>query len=329
MRTNLEDSLYKHESNKENFDSLIETYTRDANIFVAFLGSGIGSALKEVPDNQELYDKQCERHKFVGKSDSDEGPQLFNDLYDYVEHKEMFDQEIFQLVTPRDTSGTATHSQIARAFNCFVTTNFYDPIEKIFEDRQEEMEKKPDKLSAHYFSFPEDNAKFTLTYLHGHKRIGFCILRQNDYRYFYPSLYEKRAGVYAVENSLRHIFTKRIVVFLGCSLEPHLKNFFEYLSKKVEKDRKSITSDLLIREVKTHYWITSDSQIRQFLNGVPDHEQNSYKLKYFDNFRKINIRPIVYVGDHIFIEDLCKTLARKLKSSITSPTSIHDDPSRE
>lgn len=53
MSTELEKNLYTNNVNKENFYALLNKFNPDR--FVVFLGAGISSSIKGVPDWKDLY----------------------------------------------------------------------------------------------------------------------------------------------------------------------------------------------------------------------------------------------------------------------------------
>ena len=328
MAGKLENYLYNSTINKDNFNSLLALYKNNASLFLAFIGAGISSSIEGIPDLKKLYASWCKKHGCSENSD-EELPELFSSLYDQIVNKENFDKELFDAVIPKNTRSTAAHLEIARAFNCFVTTNYYDPIEDGFKQKQDFMNAKPEELTRYHFVFPpKEKAKYSLTYLHGNSDVGFCILRKKDYQYFYPSLYESNAGIYAVENSLSNILTQRTVVFLGASLESHLRKYLQYLLAKLKKENSSKLDAGQKREVKTHYWITGDSGIKKYLESAPKEMKNEFEEKYFNDYKEINIEPILYTGGHIFIEDLCKTLTKLRELNPTSVAGSTYDPSQ-
>lgn len=328
MTDKLEDLLYDCTINKDNFNSLLESYKNNAKLFVAFIGAGISASIEGIPDLKELYTSWCKKYGCSEESDG-ELTDSFSALYGQIENKENFDKELFDAVIPKNTRSTSTHLEIARAFDCFVTTNYYDPIEDSFRQKQDFIKAKPEELSRYHFVFPsKENARFTLTYLHGNPYMGFCILRKRDYQFFYPSLYERHAGVYAVENSLSNILTQWAVVFLGSSLEIHLRKYLRYLLAKIAKENSNKSETEQKREVKTHYWITSDSEIKKYLESAPEKKKKEFEETYFNDYKEINIKPIIYTGGHIFIEDICKTLAKLGESKPTSVAGLAYDPSQ-
>ncbi|MGE0269477.1 MAG: SIR2 family protein [Candidatus Omnitrophota bacterium] len=318
MAAKLEDALFNSKVNKDNFSSLLELYSKAPDVFVAFIGAGISSAITGVPDLKGLYVSWCEKYG-CSVDGNGESPEAFGVLYKHVEDKEKFDQELFTKTIPKNTRHTSTHIEIARAFNCFVTTNYYDPIEDGFRQKQDLTSSKPEELTKFYFVFPpQERARHSLTYLHGNPNTGFCILRKKDYQYFYPSLYERHNGVYVVENSLCDILTNYTIIFLGSSLEFHLRSFLKHLLAKIAKENSSKSDNETKREVKMHYWVTSDSEINKYLGAAPEEQKENFQQKYFHDYSQMNVKPVIYTGDHIFVEDLCKTLAKLLEARTTS-----------
>lgn len=317
----LDIQLYDNQTNKNNLNLLLREFNIDT--FIAFLGCGINSVIRGVPSNNELYSGLC---KIYGQSTTNEGqikPTHFSNLFKKCTKKEEFDSEIFKLVKPKGTSGPIVYTYIIQAFDCYVTTNYHEPVEGNFNNiKNINNTGRKKELEIYFFTFPtllEKPVRYSLTYLHGHEKIGFCILRQKDYEYFYPSLYEKESGVYVVENSLTNILTGWQSVFMGCSLEANLKKFLTYLIDRIKMENSSNKPQ---KEVKMHYWITDDSDINQFLKNAPVDKLDEFKQEYFDNYAKINIRPIIYKGDHQFIEKLCQNLSEIKRKE----TSISEQP---
>lgn len=328
MAIKLEDRLFDSDINRENYRSLLELYKNDVTNFVAFIGAGISASIKNVPEQNELYTICCKKY---GHPENLEGelPARFGALYEQIENKEDFDKVLFSEVIPKSTSATLEHLQITCAFNCFVTTNYHEPIEDAFKAKQKIAKATPHGLVKYYFAFPpKEQAKHTLTYLHGNQQIGFCISRTRDYQYFYPSLYERHAGVYAIENSLSDLLTQWTVVIFGSSLETHLRKFLQYLLAKIAKENSGKLESKQKREVKMHYWITSDTGINKYLENAPKEKKKEFEEKYFNDCNKINIKPVIYTGSHIFIEDLCTTLAELCEPKLTKVAGSTYDPTQ-
>lgn len=307
--TGLHKHLYDHQSNRDNLNSLLDEYNPEK--FIAFIGSGINASLRDIPDNEGLYKKLCEKYSF-SEDNSIVGPDSFSKLYVNCNDKGNFDKHVFEIVKPKDTSGPMTSIEIVRAFNCFVTTNYHEPIESAFKTKQAIAKAEPKELKIYYFAFPGILGcrwESTLTYLHGNSMLGFCVLRKKDYEYYYPSIYGNNEGVYVVENSLASLLTDYRLVFLGCSLEEHLQRFLSYFKSKLETENRIKSDVTLKKNVKIHYWVTTDSEISLFLKDVPKEKHPDFEQSYFDKYAKINIKPIIYKGEHKFLEELCKTIA--------------------
>jgi hypothetical protein len=100
------------------------------------------------------------------------------------------------------------------------------------------------------------------------------------------------------------------VVFLGYSLEEHIKIFLQ--QKQSEK------------AMGQHYWITNMSSILGCSN-YPEVEQAKRFGDAFDKLEKIGVKPIVYRVDecerHIRVEALLAELAR-VQTDIDSKQSV-------
>lgn len=297
QKLHLENILLDIEENKENFSLLTKSFNK--NDFVAFLGAGILSVIKGVPDAKELY---LELKKKYGLKRKGEGtPVDFSYLYNKCRQKEDFYKDIFALVTSfwKKTRGSRASELISNAFDCFVTTNYYDPIEGINE-----------KIGKYFFVFPDlSKQRNSITYLHGHHEIGFGVVKKDDYRFFYPSLYNNNKGVPVLENSLHHLFTKKRVVFFGCRLEDDLRDYLKGLSNKIDKD--DIAKNLKKEDVNEHFWIIDDSVVGKN-KSKKKAEIRDLEKTFFEGYLDIKVRPIVYAeGHHYFVEDLCKVLSEK------------------
>jgi hypothetical protein len=303
MTQELEKKLYNNETNRENYLSLKASYNPDN--FIAFLGSGINCSIKDIPDWPHLYQYLCKQYD-KNIEEGDDHPVKFANLFSSIDVKDNFEDNVFNMTRSRDTSGSLSYMPIVRAFDCFITTNFNDPIEIAFEEKQK-IKEQTAILKKYYFRFPA-STNDTLTYLHGSEDIGFCLLRKKDYEYFYPSLYEKDLGVYVLEKSWEKILTQFTTVFLGSSIEYHIQKYIEFLKIKLENN----TNEK--RKVNNHYWITSyEGTLKRFMvsNDLMDaqKDKSKYDEEFFRKYDQINIKPILYEGGHLFIEKLCDNLA--------------------
>ena len=115
MNHSIDSRLYDSQLNKENFESFMTDYGHNPETFVAFLGSGIGASLDDVPDVKELYTNCCTKYK-VSEKPGSEFPSMFSDLYQEVDKVEDFDRYVFDTITPKKAKATTTHIQIAPGF---------------------------------------------------------------------------------------------------------------------------------------------------------------------------------------------------------------------
>lgn len=314
-RDYLLDNLLDYPENRENFALLLRTF--DKSTFLAFLGTGLGCALRDIPKTEELYkglrDKYCLTAPETGSKPDD-----FSFVYQRCESKKEFDRTVFEMVRPKDTFWTAAHYGIIEAFACFVTLNYYDPIEKAFRATHNQTE-----LKRYIFQYPlliNRPDKNTITYLHGNSEIGVCVLRKEDYDYFYPSVSGSKSGIYVLENSLEYIFSNKNIVFWGCSLEEHL---FKSFQRFVVNRRRDAQSSSGTKPEANHYTIRSARflSLDKTETDEATHRQNLEKISaYYASMREINVRPILYVGERSFNEILCERLAKRSKISIDEKT---------
>jgi len=309
----LEEYLYDSPLNRDNYNLLLKQFNPDS--FVAFLGAGITSSIKDIPTSKDLYMKLKDKYKIEDDRDFS-GPSSFSSIYTQCSKKDSFDEEVFDIIMPRHTSGPMTTYYIIQAFNCFVTTNYYDPVEYNF-DKISKTQNSNRRLKKYFFKFPallNKEEKDSITYLHGHLDLGFCILRSKDYEYFYPSIYGEEKGVYTLENSLAYLFTNKHLVFLGCSLEESLIKYLELLIAKTQNNKELESKGL---EIKEHFWVISEFNIPALAikDSLEDKRiKDEVEKEFFEKYSQIKIKPIVYRGDHIFIEKLCyRLIERKSK----------------
>jgi len=299
----LEDLLYDDDVNKSNLTLLLGQFKREN--FVAFIGAGLPCGMKDVPSWAGLH-KRLKTEYSIKQVKERKLPDSFSYLYEKCSPKEEFYKQVFKFVKP-STSPPSVYYIIHDNFDCYATTNFYDPIEDADSVKEWGIRKR-------YFAFPEslENQKDSLTYLHGHPDIGFCILRREDYDYFYPSLSKRHIGVPVLENSLRYLFTQKQIIFLGCSIEDHLKEFLRYLINYAKGD--DINKAVVSREnVQEHFWIIDQSVIEIDEKLGVDKKKVIVK-KFFENYSALKIRPILYnKNEHLFVDHLCEALGLKRK----------------
>ena len=318
----LEDSIIDNPINKSNLQELLTSFDRD--LFIPFIGAGPSIILGE-PDWNDLFLKLCKalNTKNVKRKKHPDGsidyPVSFSRLFDRSQDQSKFYSELFKIVEPTKTSATFFHKRLVQAFGSYITTNYDSPIEEAFLDTYPDR-----KLLKQYFScYGLHNIDDCIIYLHGHKDINFCIIKSEDYNYFYPSIGDKSSGIPILEDFLTEVFTKRSIIFVG----------FSFNDKYIEK---------LIRYIHTretlrypHYWLLSESlesygsikQKSDELRKSGDVKKAEYVLLQFFS-GQMNIKPIVYKQDyHIFTEKLFQKLGES-KPVDTTPGEIGGTPVR-
>lgn len=318
----LEDYIIDHPINKSNLQELLASFDRD--LFIPFVGAGPSTVLGE-PEWKDLFIKLCKalNVKHVKRKKQPDGsvdyPKSFSRLFSIAQEQSKFYPELFKIIEPTKTSATYFHRRLVQAFDCYITTNFDSPIEVAFSDTY------PDhKLIKQYFScYGLKNIDNSIVYLHGHKDINFCIIKTEDYNYFYPSIGDEPDGIPILEDFLTEVFTRRSIVFVG----------FSFSDKYIEKLLRYIHARNAPRH--PHYWFLSES-----FESYKSIKQRSDKLKKDGDIIKaehimaqfysgqMNIKPIVYKQEnHVFLDNLLHKLSES-KPVDTTPGEISGTPVR-
>jgi hypothetical protein len=316
----LEDSIIDNPINKRNLQDLLVSFDRD--LFIPFIGAGPSIILGE-PDWNDLFLKLCKalNAKNIKRKKHPDGsvdyPVSFSRLFYGSQDQSKFYSELFKIIEPTKTSATFFHKRLVQAFGSYITTNYDSPIEEAFVDTYPDR-----KLIKHYFScYGLNNIDGCIVYLHGHKDINFCVIKSEDYNYFYPSIGDKSGGIPIVEDFLTEVFTRRSIIFVG----------FSFNDKYIEKLLRYIHARETLRF--PHYWLLSESlksyesikQKSDKLKSSGDIKQAEYVLSQFYS-GQMNIKPIVYKEDyHIFAEKLFQKLG-ELKPVDTTPGVISGIP---
>lgn len=308
----LEDQIVGNPLNKSNLDTLINSFNSES--FVPFIGAGPSTVLGAAGWEKLLSDlcksfslAHFKKAKKDGKVDY---PKTFSNLFKNLNSKgttsQDFFEKLFNCIRPTITQATYFHVLLVKLFDSCITTNYDHPLEKTFQDQY-------GKPPAKYFftCYGLDNLKKCIVYLHGHKDLNFCIIKEEDYDYFYPSVSGKN-GMPILEHFLSEVFGKKNVIFIGFSFDD--KYFEDCLSR--------------LHAIKPfanyHYWLLSESS-KVFLNlkqraeeyirtGFPD-KATAEVSNFFHG--KMNIKPIVY-REHVFVENLLQKLIESLPTATTS-----------
>lgn len=312
--TGLENYIVDNPLNRNNLDSLFSSFKKDS--FVPFIGAGPSTVLGAA-DWKDLITNLCKsfgvkKFKKVKNNGNIDYPRSFSKIFKILNDrgfkKEEFYKKLFECIKPTATEATFFHLKLVKLFNACVTTNYDSPIEKAF---QEHYRKAPSKYF--FSSYGLNNFKDCIVYLHGHKEINFCIIKAEDYEYFYPSV-SKKNGIPIIEEFLTEIFTKKSVIFVGFSFDdPYISNYMDLL-ESLEPFK------------NVHYWLISEStkdysetmqRAEEYKKaGAPDKAKDEV-ITFYNGKR--NIKPIVYKGhEHIFVEKLFETLTESLPVGFAS-----------
>lgn len=305
----LEDYIVDNPFNKNNLDTLINSFKRET--FVPFIGAGPSTVLGS-PDWDDLITNLCTAFnlKKFRKLKQPNGkvnyPKTFSNLYKRLNDKEIFFKRLFENIRPTQTELTGFHLKLVDLFYAYITTNYDSPIEIAFKNQNKK------ELKKYIFScYGMNNLKDCIVYLHGHKDINFCIIKTEDYDYFYPTA-SKKNGIPILEDFLSEIFTNKNVIFIGFSFNDfYLEKFLSHL--------------YAVKPFKGyHYWLLSESMdiYHEVIQRAEEYKKSDLTDKanaeISDFFHgKMNIKPIVYKqGEHIFVEKLFQKLIEALPPSI-------------
>ncbi len=313
---NLETYLVKNNFNKENFDKLIEIFNKEE--FIPFVGAG-SSVPMGGPDWLDLLKKMQNSAgiEIRPKKDSIGNinfPKYFSRLFKKMKDQSSFYSQLFKSVEPTETGSTEFHVHLVSTFYAYITTNYDTPIERAYK------KEKRQEIKKHFFScYKLDNLKDSVVYLHGHKDIGFAIIKEEDYRYFYPSVNEtSSAGIPILESFLEQVYVGKKIIFIGFSFnDQYVAEFIKLLGLKY-KDKRDIIHFLLIKNNATSYLKYQEMAGKYRQEGQLG-MANEAESKFFQNFMSINIYPIVYT-ENIFVERLLEKLKRsEVHTTIDKP----------
>jgi len=226
------DYLVDNEINKRNLNLLIKEFKKE--VFIPFIGAGCSLPLGE-PDWENLFKKLRMKYKLRVKLSRDKDglvnfPRLFSKIYSRLPNNNNFYKDIFEILRPTVTTGTFLHIYLIRAFDSYLTTNYDTPIEEAYY-----LHKKV-RLKKYYLfcPMPDINFKNCIVYLHGHRDINFAIIKEEDYKYFYPSI-SGMPGAPLLESFLEYILQKKKIIFIGSSFSDKYLVSFLKLKNRINK----------------------------------------------------------------------------------------------
>jgi hypothetical protein len=299
----IEEYLLDHPANRKNLEELLKSYSRE--IFVPFVGAGPSVPLGG-PDYPELLNKmrteQGIKAKVKQSSSGTDYPLAFSRLCKKVGDRRRFYQLLFKSLQPTVTHFTALHNYLPSVFDAFVTTNYDFPIEEAYERERKK------KLQKHYFScYDLSHLRDCVVYLHGHEKIGFAVIKKEDYDYFYPTVSMKN-GIPIIEAFLEELYVGRSILFLGVSFsDGYVLKWLTQLGLKYGNGK--------------HFWILEEStpiydKVARLADDYSkkgrDGDAKDTKSGFYERFNRLGIKPIVYRRDkHIFLEDVMLRLEKK------------------
>lgn len=213
--------------------------------FIVFAGSGIDlragmPSWKSLLENlyyiakEEGFTEAIE----IENQETKEYPKIAQKIYDFFKSKkleEKYYETIKKNIKPKEVPYDTTHFEIVKTSNWIITTNFSDLFEKAFESK---LEGNHD-ININIQSLPEfrhekcfDNP--TIVYLHGKANENFIILKEDDYKKYYPTVYNSD-GVKDIEDYLKYIYQNYTIVFVGFGFEYSIREIFIKIYKEIEK----------------------------------------------------------------------------------------------
>lgn len=293
--------IVDNEINKKNLDLLINEFKKE--IFIPFIGAGCSLPLGE-PDWKNLFKELKIRYKLRvnlkrNKDGSVDFPKSFSRIYNKLPDNRNFYKDIFEILKPTVTTGTFVHIYLINAFDSYLTTNYDSPIEEAYN-----LQKKINLKKYYLFCpIPDTNFNNCIVYLHGHRDINFAIIKEEDYKYFYPSV-SGIPGAPVLENFLEYILQKKKVIFVGLSFsDRYLVSFLKL--KKINKHFLLIDNNADI--YKTYAKAAEEYKSKNELEKAKDQENKFYH--FFES--EFNIYPIVYKYNlPIFIQYLFEMFSR-------------------
>jgi len=292
--------------------------------FIVFAGSGIDLRYG-MPSWKSLLENLYNTAKKEGfteyieieNQETEEYPKVAQKIYDFFKSKGLekkYYEKIKEFLTPNEVPYDTKHLEIVKTSNWIITTNFTDFFEKAFKSK---LEDKSD-ININIQSLPEfkhENCFHTPTivYLHGKADEQYIIFKENDYKKYYPSVYNNDGAIY-IEDYLKYIYQNYTIVFVGFGFEYSIREIFVKIYKEIEK------SDEIASE-KPGYMPKLNSIKHYCFLKINENDENEYKkqIELIKILKSIKIE-VIKINEYIeWIEVFQKI--RELKRANT-PTSL-------
>jgi hypothetical protein len=308
---------------KDNLDNLFSTYNRRK--MISFVGAGPSKPLG-IPGWEDLLNRLsavARDNGFNGKLPKDARmyPEFAQNIYNHFintkGNAEIYFDIISQNMRHTFNSTSLTLVKMILAFDIHLTTNFDISIENAYKFleflfrfyksyRIKEIQKKYKSYCVPNFEWITQVEKALIYYLHGNVSEDIYILKEDDYKTYYPLVSKSQQSVDSLEIFLKERFKNNNIVFLGFSFSDYyVKEFFFRVAKDIEKEN-FINSGFYSQSGQTY----QPRKIKHFLI-VDAKVLNTYGFDIHSFFQEFNIYPVIYKeGKHIFLEELFEVLSQ-------------------
>lgn len=209
--------------------------------FIVFAGTGVVLSTG-APTWKTMLEKMLEMVNsslHIENIEPEEYPRIAQQIYYDLKRnskEELYYKIIKEIITPTKTHYSAEELEIVTTTNWIVTTNFDSTFEEAFEkkfqmqrpDRNLCIETLPNFTMKSHFEEP------TIVYLHGKADEKFIVLKEDDYKRYYPSI-SGEDGARDIEDYLKYIFKEHTIVFIGFSFKDYyIRETFKRIYKELE-----------------------------------------------------------------------------------------------
>ncbi|MFX0200479.1 MAG: SIR2 family protein [Candidatus Hodarchaeota archaeon] len=205
-----------------NIDNFIDDLAK--RDFIVFAGAGVVGETGVSPSWKRLLEKfKGDEPESVEENleeiDESEYPRVAQNIFERLrlankEHRyyEVLRNSLFATNAPH----SAHEIDIVTTAKHVITTNFDDTFESALKFVLEEKEGCTRVVqSLPDLGFDALSKEYSVSYLHGRVNEHCIVLREDDYRAFYPSQFGRNGGSDVLEVFLRNVYGERTIVFVG------------------------------------------------------------------------------------------------------------------
>jgi hypothetical protein len=314
--------LWNDEQNRKNYRELLSLFNRSR--FVSFIGAGVSKSLgiqdwkglliqlAKVVKSQFNIDKDI-------PDDAEQYPEYAEELYKIFENHNAIDDynnELSRGMRPTKNSTSLTLVKLALAINTHLTTNFDSSLEYAYRFLSYLSNKySSEKLSKHYEirhiplfgDYLRGDGNDLIFYLHGNVSQHLYLLRESQYKIYYPSVSNLEECSRDLESLLNYYYRNRNIIFIGFSFSDfYVREYFFAKAKEIKKE--NLINKSFVAEAGQPY---RESSIKHFLLiDTKNKYFSKHREKIFEQFHEYNIYPVIYrEHEHIFLETLFEVLA--------------------